>query len=325
MSSRIASSQTEPWATPSRREATTSRPTPIALLIASPTTDLRRLGIVAAGEQEEGDLARPDDGVGDGEGEGEVVERLRDAERDHQQPGHRAEDREADGPLLGVDDAGQPGVADPGPPQHAEHEDPLRQARPGRIVRHQRGALGDGEHEDEVEEELERGDLLAVTQRRAEAAVACCGALQGRIHPGNSEFWGCSGPASCRYPDNDPDSSHPDLLTPRRRRGRPARGSGGLGRREEAAARPDRLLQGRGPNLGPPRDGRQGHRQVPPPHQGDLRRSQDLRQHPARGRRPGGRPLRLPPGRPARLDSVRLQRRRAACHPEAFRGDRLLP
>ena len=61
-------------------------------------------------------------------------------------------------PLLGVDDARQPRVADPRPPQHAEHEQPLREPLPGRLVGHQRRALGQREHEDEVEEQLERRD-----------------------------------------------------------------------------------------------------------------------------------------------------------------------
>ena len=91
------------------------------------------------------------------------------AERDDQQRRHRGEDDQPHRALLGVDDAGQPGVADPGPPEHAEHQQALGQPRPGRVVGHQRRALGDREDEDEVEEELQRRHPLALAPGGAEA------------------------------------------------------------------------------------------------------------------------------------------------------------
>ena len=99
----------------------------------------------------------------------QVPERLRHADRGDQHRGHRGEEDEADRPGLGVDHAGQPGVAGPGPPEHAEHQQALRQPRPGRVVGHQRRALGDREDEDEVEEELQRRDPLALAADRAQA------------------------------------------------------------------------------------------------------------------------------------------------------------
>ncbi len=71
--------------------------------------------------------------------------------------------------LLRVDHAREPGVADPGPPQHAEHEQALGDALPGRVVGHQLRALREGEHEDEVEEQLERRDRLLLAQHGGEA------------------------------------------------------------------------------------------------------------------------------------------------------------
>ena len=112
--------------------------------------------VVGAGEDEEPDLGDADEPVGEGEDQGQVAEGLRHAERDDQQRRHRAEDHQADRSLLGVDDAGQPGVSDPRPPDHAEDQQALGEARPGGFVRHQRSALGDREDEDEVEEELQR-------------------------------------------------------------------------------------------------------------------------------------------------------------------------
>ena len=112
-------------------------------------------GIVPAGDQVERDVGGPDDAVGDGEGEGPVVEGLRHAQAHDQQPGHRPEDHQPDGALLRVDHARQPRVADPGPPQHGQHEQPTAQAVPVGVGDHQRRALGEAEDEDEVEEELE--------------------------------------------------------------------------------------------------------------------------------------------------------------------------
>jgi hypothetical protein len=93
-------------------------------------------------------------------------------QRGHEQPGHRREYRDADDALLGIDRARQPRVADPRPPQGAEHEQALGQARPRRLVGHERGALREREDEDEVEEELERRDVRLFAQRRLEAAGA---------------------------------------------------------------------------------------------------------------------------------------------------------
>ena len=46
----------------------------------------------------------------------------------------------------------------------ASDEQAAAEARPGRVGGHERGALGEAEDEDEVEEELERLDRLPVAQ-----------------------------------------------------------------------------------------------------------------------------------------------------------------
>ena len=117
--------------------------------------------------------------------------------------GHRAEDRQPHDALLGVDDAGQPRVADPRPPQHAEDQQPAGHALPGRVVGHQRRALRQREHEDEVEEQLERGDRLLVAQDRGQARrPAGCrglhhagtGGKRPRIHSGPAGSRVCGRP-----------------------------------------------------------------------------------------------------------------------------------
>jgi hypothetical protein len=103
--------------------------------------------VVPTGDDEQDDLPEAHDGVGAREQQGQAVEGLRHAQRHDQQRGHRGEDRKSNRALFGIHDARQPGVAHPRPPQHAEHEQPLRESLPGRVVRHQRGALGEREHE----------------------------------------------------------------------------------------------------------------------------------------------------------------------------------
>ena len=124
-------------------------------------------------------MAQAHHAVGDGEAEGAVTERFRDTERDDEQTGHRDEHHEANPAFLGLDQAREPRVADPRPPDHREREQPPPDARPVRLGRHQRSALGEAEHEDEIEEELERLDGLPVAQLDAEA----------RTHPRPGPFY----------------------------------------------------------------------------------------------------------------------------------------
>ena len=62
-----------------------------------------------------------------------VAERVRDRERRDEEGRHRGEDRDPDGARLGVDDARQPGVPDPRPPEDAEHEQALDEPFPYRV------------------------------------------------------------------------------------------------------------------------------------------------------------------------------------------------
>ena len=124
-----------PCATPSSSEAATSRPMPIAVLITRPTTEWRSAGSSrlairnstiwpAARRRRRCAKVRPRSPNASGT-----------QSDDDQQRRHRGEHGEPDRALLGVDDAGQPGVADPGPPQHAEHERAPGEPLPGRVVR----------------------------------------------------------------------------------------------------------------------------------------------------------------------------------------------
>jgi hypothetical protein len=119
--------------------------------------------VVAAPDREQHEMRDPDAGVGEREQQRRIVERLGHAQRGDEERRHRPEHRDPHHALLGVDEARQPRVAAPGPPQHREHEHRLGEPVPGRLVGHQLRALGEREHEDEVEEQLERGHALLVT------------------------------------------------------------------------------------------------------------------------------------------------------------------
>ena len=123
--------------------------------------DAAQHGAVASrGEDEEDDVEQAHGEVGDAEEDTVVPEGVRHRKGDDEQRSHRAEDRQPHGALVRVDIVRQPGVAGPGPPERAEHEQSPPDAGPGRVAREHRRHLRDREHEDEVEEELERGDTL---------------------------------------------------------------------------------------------------------------------------------------------------------------------
>ena len=124
--------------------------------------------LVPARHHEQEDVRDPDHRERDREGERVVAEGLRRGERSDEERGHRREQEEADRALLGIDDAGQPGVPDPRPPEQAEQQERLADALPRRMTDHDRRALRDREHEDQVEEELEGRDLLAVAPNGTE-------------------------------------------------------------------------------------------------------------------------------------------------------------
>jgi hypothetical protein len=107
-------------------------------------------------------VGRSDHPVGHREGERLLIEGLGDAESSDEQSRHRREHDDPYGALLGIDHARQPRIAHPRPPQHGEHEHPPGNSFPARLGGHQRCALCEREHEDEVEVELERFDGLAL-------------------------------------------------------------------------------------------------------------------------------------------------------------------
>ena len=132
-SSRIAAIQRAACTPPSTNDAPTSSPMTTAVLIAKARTQRRMAGSSAADDPVEGDVARAHHAVGDGEAEGAVTERLRNTERDDEQTGHRDEHHEANPAFLGLDQAREPRVADPRPPDHRQREQSAPDSRPVRL------------------------------------------------------------------------------------------------------------------------------------------------------------------------------------------------
>ena len=137
-------------------------------------------GVVAARDQEEPDVRGAHGAVGDRELDRAIAERVGHRERRHEHRRHRREHRQPDRPVLGIDDARQPGVTGPGPPEDQQHQQSLAETGPAVLVDHQRRALSQREHEDEVEEQLERHHPLRLAPRRRQAMTAR--ALGTRFH-----------------------------------------------------------------------------------------------------------------------------------------------
>ena len=98
--------------------------------------------------------------VAHAEGQAAAVEGVGDGEGQHQVPRHAAQQ---DRPLAQParrDRVRQPRVAAVHPPDQGEHDHDLAQRLPRQVVGQHRGELRDREDEDEVEEQLERGDAL---------------------------------------------------------------------------------------------------------------------------------------------------------------------
>ncbi len=93
---------------------------------------------------------------------GEVpLEQLGDAGRQDQRPGDLHQGGDPVGDVVGVVGGGEPGEVHPGPPDGEEGEevaaDPRAPVALGQRVRQMAAGLGDGDHEAEVEEQLQRG------------------------------------------------------------------------------------------------------------------------------------------------------------------------
>jgi hypothetical protein len=103
-----------------------------------------------------------------------VTESGRYRQSDTEQHRHRGQHHEPDAAFVDVDRARQPGVTGPGPPDRSEHKQATKNSVPGRVVDQEARDLRDREHEDEVEEKLERCDLVLVAACRLALGIRAC-------------------------------------------------------------------------------------------------------------------------------------------------------
>ena len=121
--------------------------------------------------------------VGDHEQRAVRAERLGQRGGEQQARAHHAEQRDAHGGRVGVEPVDHPGRVDPRPPDHEQQERGASGSREVEVLDQDVRDLCDGEHVDQVEEELdERDRLLAVLARSQVARTVEC--VVGR-HAGN--------------------------------------------------------------------------------------------------------------------------------------------
>ena len=98
-------------------------------------------------------------------------EGARRGQGDDQHHRHRREHDQPRQHQLGVDGAGQPAVARPGPPDERQQDQSAAQLGERRVLGEEPGDLRQREHEDEVEEQLERRDDRLVRVGADESAA----------------------------------------------------------------------------------------------------------------------------------------------------------
>ncbi len=126
----------------------------------APQDRRQKVSVSACSERVEREVHDVHDEEGDPEDDTVLAERFGDGQRGDEHRRHRNQHRPPDRALIGIDSVRQPRVSRPRPPERAEDQEAVREPAPRRIVRQHRRDLRESEDEDEVEEELERGDAL---------------------------------------------------------------------------------------------------------------------------------------------------------------------
>ena len=117
-------------------------------------------GIVASHDPGENEVEHADEEVRDREQQRVVPEGAGNREGDEEHRPGRGEHDESDTTFVDIGRARQPGVGLPRPPDRGEDEHPAENAGPRRVVGEQLCDLRHREDEREVEEQLERSDLV---------------------------------------------------------------------------------------------------------------------------------------------------------------------
>ena len=102
------------------------------------------------------DVQHPDRKIGAAEEERVVAESAGRSQTDDEHRRHGPEHGQPRRSLVRINRVGEPGVGGPGPPERRQNKHPSREPGPRRVGRHEARYLRQAEHEDEIEEELER-------------------------------------------------------------------------------------------------------------------------------------------------------------------------
>ena len=154
------------------------------MTVATPSIDedgAAQLGVVAGRDQVHAEMGEADHGVGGGQHQGRValvVEGVGDADGDEEHAGHRQHHRHSQQSLVRLRLVAEPGVGAPSEPHDGERGQTLEHGLGADVVLHQRGHVGDGVDEDEVEQQLERRHPMVVIRR----AQVCSEVVEQRGH-----------------------------------------------------------------------------------------------------------------------------------------------
>ena len=127
--------------------------------------------IAAGGEREQRRVQQAQRQIADAPQHAVAGEGARRGQGDDQHHRHRREHDQPRQHQLGVDGAGQPAVARPGPPDERQQDQSAAELGERRVLGEEPGDLRQREHEDEVEEQLERRDDRLVRVGADESAA----------------------------------------------------------------------------------------------------------------------------------------------------------
>jgi hypothetical protein len=119
-----------------------------------------QIPVTATGLGEQHEMEAADHQIGDGERHGVPPEGLGRCERHQEHRAGRGEHGQPDAALLRIQHVGEPGVRGPRPPDDGEQQQAAPEPAPGGVLREERRDLREGEHDDEVEEQLEWCDAM---------------------------------------------------------------------------------------------------------------------------------------------------------------------
>jgi hypothetical protein len=126
------------------------------------STGREQVAVATSRQREERDVHEAHDQERNPEEDAMRTECVGNNQRSDEHRGDRNQHRPTHDSLVRIDGVRQPRVARPCPPECGEDQQAVAEPAPRRVVRHQRRDLREREHEDQVEEQLERRHAVLV-------------------------------------------------------------------------------------------------------------------------------------------------------------------